>query len=52
MIIIDAGYFCAGAVIENGVVTRVAPIIKYMRGWPIEKCIKYCVSKRWKHIIL
>lgn len=38
MIIIDSGYFYAGAVICNkfdGFIERSAPIIKYMEGWHI-----------------
>jgi len=44
---ITAPHFVAGLVIEEGSVKRVAPIIKYMRGYTIEKVRKYCERKGW-----
>jgi len=46
---IDAPHFCAGAeVIDGTVAGRIAPIIRYMRGWPMARVRSYCRSKRWE----
>lgn len=44
---ITAPYFVAGAIVQAGVVVRAAPIIKYMRGWPIVKVEAYAGKKGW-----
>ena len=44
LIRIEAPHFVAGYDMATG---RIAPIIKYMRGWSIEKIIAYCQSKKW-----
>lgn len=46
---IDAGYFYAGVVAENGKVVRAAPIVKYMRGWTTDQVVAYARKKRWKY---
>ena len=45
---ITAPHFCAGAVVENGKVTRAAPILGYMRGWDPAKVKAYAARKGWK----
>jgi hypothetical protein len=52
MIRIDGKFFVAGAVLENGVVVRCAPIIKYMMGWPRDRVFAYCAKRRWKAVLL
>jgi hypothetical protein len=47
MLVIDAPHFYAGLHIDNGVVTKTAPIIRYMLGWSERRVKDYCVSKRW-----
>jgi len=44
---IVAPHFVAGIDIE-GKERRVAPIIKYMKDWPIEKILGYCRKKNWE----
>ena len=39
--------FTAGFVTSMGIVTRAAPIIKYMRGWTTERVREYCQTKGW-----
>ena len=47
IITIDSGYFNAGVVLfENRVIT-VAPIVKYMMGWDVQKIENYCYKKGW-----
>ncbi|KRR21685.1 hypothetical protein CQ13_06440 [Bradyrhizobium retamae] len=46
---ISAPHFCAGADVVGGVVCgTIAPILRYMRGWPIERVRSYCRSMRWE----
>lgn len=40
---ISAPHFCAA--IEIG--GRFAPILHYMRGWPLHKIELYCLRKGW-----
>jgi hypothetical protein len=47
--LIDSGYFCAGVVFKFSVVTKAAPILHYMVGWPRSKIIAYCNKKGWKY---
>jgi hypothetical protein len=42
-----AKHFVAGFVIEEGVVARAAPIIKYVIGWKERKALKYFHSKHF-----
>jgi hypothetical protein len=44
---ITSNYFCAGVVVQDGAVTRAAPILKYMRGWTIKRVRTYCKIKDW-----
>ena len=44
---ITAPHFCAGIVITEGKVTEWAPIVKYMRGWPLQRVQAYCANKAW-----
>ena len=39
--------FTAGIVTTMSIVTRAAPILRYMRGWPIEKVREHCQEKGW-----
>ena len=57
LIRIDAPHFVAGIVfeyktnnqnIEYCKVLDVAPIIKYMKKWSIDKVVNYCCKKKWK----
>jgi hypothetical protein len=52
MIRIDAPHFCAGAIINNGVIKGAAPILKWMENKTVEKVIKYCNQKKWHWQIL
>lgn len=52
MIVIDAPYFYAGVVLQNGVAVRCAPIVKYMHGWAVEHIKAYCTKKQWRTILL
>lgn len=46
---IDAPHFCAGCIAPMGqVVTRAAPIIKYMMGWEYHRIASYTTKKGWK----
>lgn len=45
MIRISAPHFVAGVDLDTG---RAAPIIAYMRTWPVERIAGYCRSKRWQ----
>lgn len=47
MICIDAPHFCAAVVVENGVVVRAAPILRYMLGWDRAKVLGYAKRKGW-----
>lgn len=47
MIHITAPHFVAGVVIEDGVATRCAPIVRYMRGWDAVRVARYCETKGW-----
>lgn len=46
---INAPHFNAGLIVDkdNKIVLSTAPIIKYMRGWSIDKVAKYTERKRW-----
>ena len=44
-----APYFCAGVVLEEGVVVKAAPILGYMRGWSMSKCQNYARRKGWDY---
>jgi hypothetical protein len=46
---IDAPHFCAGAVMSEGKVIEIAPIIRYMKGWSESKIQSYCKKKNWKY---
>ncbi|MGJ4942465.1 hypothetical protein ACQR1W_17960 [Bradyrhizobium sp. HKCCYLS1011] len=49
MLWISAPHFTAGADVDGGIVKgAIAPIIRYMHGWPIERVRSYCRSKRWE----
>lgn len=41
---IVAPHFTAGVIIG----IAAAPIVSYMRAWPIERIVAYCFSKRWR----
>lgn len=49
---INAPYFCAGVVIEDGRVVRAAPIIHYMRGWSQTRAMDYCRRKGWEFVLI
>jgi hypothetical protein len=44
---ITSPYFCAGVIYGDGKVTKIAPIIKYMRKWNFNSIIEYCWKKKW-----
>jgi hypothetical protein len=53
LIWINAPHFCAGAEVIGSVVSGgIAPIIRYMLGWDIERVRSYCQRKRWMLCIL
>jgi len=39
--------FTAGIVTSMGIVTRAAPILKFMRGWPASKVREHCQVWGW-----
>lgn len=41
---ISSNYFVAGYDIETG---NIAPIIRYMQGWSLERIKEYCQKKGW-----
>jgi len=41
---ISSKYFVAGFDMETG---RIAPIIKYMKNWSLERIERYCKEKSW-----
>jgi hypothetical protein len=45
---ITAPHFCAG--VELG--RRAAPIVRYMRTWPLQRIADYCRRKGWRVEIL
>ena len=45
---IKAPHFTAGIVLTDDVVTEVAPIVKYMRGWSRASVRNYCDEKGWR----
>jgi hypothetical protein len=45
MVIITAPHFVAAFDLETG---NIAPIIKYMKDWDLEKIYKYCQQKGWE----
>jgi len=49
---IEAPHFVAGAEVRDGVVSRAAPILKYMRGWTFQRVLEYARRKGWKVIII
>lgn len=44
---IEAPHFVAGGEIDNDSCSKVAPIIKYMKGWNENKIGHYARSKKW-----
>lgn len=49
MIRITAPHFCAGLVLDDlGVVTRAAPILRYMLGWRASRVVTYATRKGWQ----
>lgn len=45
---IVAPHFVAGIVVKNNITVRVAPILHYLRGWPMSSVIVYCEKKAWQ----
>lgn len=50
MIIILAPSFTSAVIIDNGKVSKAAPIVKYMKGWTWDTVILYCEEKGWKTV--
>ena len=46
---ITAPHFVAGYDMTRG---NIAPIIKYMRGWSLDKIAVYCARKGWTYEVL
>jgi hypothetical protein len=44
---IHAPHFVAGLVLCDDRVTKAAPILHYMRGWPRDRVRSYCQEKNW-----
>ncbi len=49
---IVAPHFVAEAVLRDDLVTEVAPIVAYMRGWSRDRVREYCRSKGWQIAIV
>jgi hypothetical protein len=45
---IDTPRFCAGVVIDNGVVVRVPPVLRYMIGWSEIRVCQYAELRGWR----
>lgn len=45
---ITSSYFCVGIILEEGVCTEAAPIVKYMINWNRDKIRDYCNKKEWR----
>ena len=45
---VKSDYFVAGFCTANHKVVKVAPIIKYMKGWNLSRALEYAKSKGWK----
>jgi hypothetical protein len=45
LIRISSSYFTAGYDTES---KTIVPIIKYIKGWSVEKIVSYCRKKNWK----
>ena len=52
LIRISSTYFVAGLILDNGIVIKSAPIIKYMIGWSEDKVNSYIIKKGWKKDII
>jgi hypothetical protein len=51
IIVVTSPYFCASY--DTKLARRpIAPIIRYMRGWSLERIVDYCVRKGWKVEVL
>lgn len=44
----EGGKFCVGLVAAHGIVTRAAPLLRYMQGWTEEKVRGYALLRGWK----
>jgi hypothetical protein len=43
-VIVYAPHFVAAYDMQSG---NIAPIIKYMKGWTLDKIVTYCEKKGW-----
>lgn len=43
-----ASNFTAGIVLEDNVVVKAAPIVKYMNGWTLSRVEDYCRKRHWR----
>jgi hypothetical protein len=48
MIRIVAPHFVAGVILEDGHVTKTAPIVAYMYGWDEDLVRFYCAKQGWQ----
>lgn len=48
LIRITAAHFVAGVVLQDDVVEKAAPIVKYMLRWNYWRVFSYCEEKRWE----
>ena len=46
---LESSYFSCFILLEDGIVTRPAPIVKYMKGWSQKRVIEYANKKGWKY---
>jgi hypothetical protein len=44
---IEGPHFSCGLEVYEGIVSRPAPIVGYMAGWPLERVRRYCARRRW-----
>ena len=44
---ITAGHFCTAFVVRSGRIAAIAPIVKYMIGWPLGNIERYVAKKGW-----
>ena len=46
--IITGKDFCCGLVLTQGIVTRSAPMLRYMQAWPAAKVRGYALLRGWR----
>ncbi len=48
LLAIDAPHFYCGVVLQNDRVIRTAPIVRYLRGWNVQRLTRYSQAHGWR----